>query len=72
MRPDEILENTRKYARLHWLDESQNEQSFAYIEEELRKLDTPPPEAPVISSVYGQDEHPKAVPANDPWANAAD
>jgi hypothetical protein len=68
----EILESTRKYARLHWLDEDQNDQAFPYIQEELAKLEAPPPEAPAVGSVYGRDEHPKAVPAGDPWANAAD
>lgn len=70
----EILEDTRRYARVHWLDETQNDQTFAYIVDQLRKEDAPPPEAPahVITSVYGRDEHPKAIPANDPWANAAD
>jgi hypothetical protein len=68
----EILEDTRKFARLHWLDEEQNDQAFPYILEELGKVTAPPPEAPVVASVYGQDDHPKAVPAGDPWANAAD
>lgn len=67
-----ILESTRKYARMYWLDETQNDQTFAYIVDQLKKVEAPPPEAPVIASVYGADEHPKAVPANDPWANAAD
>jgi hypothetical protein len=68
----EILDDTRRYARMHWLDEAQNDQTFAYIVEQLKKLEAPPPETPVVSIVYGQDEHPKAIPANDPWANAAD
>ena len=68
----EILENTRRFARANWLDEDQNDQAFPYILEELKKVEAPPPEAPVVTSVYGQDEHPKAVPQNDPWANAAD
>ena len=68
----EILEDTRKFARANWLDEDQNDQAFPYILEELQKLEAPPPDAPAISSVYGQDEHPKAVAAGDPWANAAD
>jgi hypothetical protein len=67
-----ILHNLRNYARLHWLDEDQNDQAFAYISAELAKLEEPPPETPVLASLYGQDEHPKAVPAGDPWANAAD
>jgi len=68
----EILEETRKFARMHWLDEDQNDQALPYILEELGKEVAPPPEAPVVASVYGADEHPKAIPANDPWANAAD
>lgn len=68
----EILEDTRKFARANWLDEEQNDQAFPYILEELQKLAAPPPDAPAISSVYGQDEHPKAVAQGDPWANAAD
>lgn len=68
----EILENTRKFARANWLDEDQNDQAFPYILEELQKVAEPPPLAPVVSSVYGQDEHPKAVPQDDAWANAAD
>lgn len=68
----EILESTRKFAHANWLDEDQNDQAFSYIAEELSKVEAPPPEAPVLVSVYGQDEHPKAVPKNDPWANAAD
>ena len=68
----EILEDTRKFARLHWLDEDQNDQAFPYILDELKKETAAPPAAPVLASVYGQEEHPKAVPAGDPWANAAD
>lgn len=70
----EILEDTRKFARLNWLDEAQNDQAFPYILEELGKVAAAPPAAPapVITSVYGKDDHPKAIPANDPWANAAD
>jgi len=68
----QILEDTRKFARLHWLDEDQNDQALPYILEELKKVAAPPPAAPAIASVYGQDEHPKAVPQGDPWANAAD
>ena len=67
-----ILENTRTFARANWLDEDQNDQAFPYILEELQKVAAPPPEAPAVGSVYGQDEHPKAVPQGDPWANAAD
>lgn len=68
----DILESTRRYARLYWLDENQNDETFAYIVDQLKKVEAPPPEAPVIASVYGKDEHPKAIPASDPWANAAD
>jgi hypothetical protein len=68
----EILEDTRKFARINWLDEDQNDQAFPYIIEELKKVEAPPPAAPAVASVYGQDEHPKAVAANDPLANAAD
>ena len=68
----EILEEARKFARANWLDEDQNDQAFPYILEELSKTAVPPPEAPVLVSTYGQDEHPKAVARNDPWANAAD
>ena len=68
----DILEDTRKFARVNWLDEDQNDQAFPYILEELSKVAAPPPEAPVVASVYGKEEHPKAVPAGDPWANAAD
>lgn len=68
----ETLENTRNFARVNWLDEEQNDQALTYILEELAKLEEPPPETPVLASTYGQDEHPKAVPAGDPWANAAD
>ncbi|MBI5768946.1 MAG: hypothetical protein HZA93_14210 [Verrucomicrobia bacterium] len=67
-----MLHNIRNHARLHWLDEEQNDQAFAHIREELAKLEEPPPETPVVASLYGHDEHPKAVPAGDPWANAAD
>jgi hypothetical protein len=68
----DILEGTRAFARAHWLDETQNDQAFPYILEELAKLSAPPPPAPAMASVYGHDEHPKAIPAGDPWANAAD
>jgi hypothetical protein len=64
----EILENTRKFARLNWLDEEQNDQAFPYILEELAKAEAPPPETPVIATVYSKDEHPKAVATGDPWA----
>mgnify|MGYP001553585395 FL=1 len=67
----EILENARKFARANWLDEEQNDHAFPYILEELAKISAPPPEAPAIAGLYGQDEHPKAIPATDPWANAA-
>lgn len=67
-----ILEATRKFARANWVDEEQNDQSFPYILEELAKVSAPPVAAPAIGSVYGQDEHPKAVPQGDPWENAAD
>lgn len=68
----QIIEDTRKYARLHWLDEDQNDQAYPFIVEEVEKMNAPPPEAPVIAGVYGQDEHPKDVPQGDPWANAGD
>lgn len=68
----QIIESTRAYARLQWLDEDQNDQAFPYILEELKKAGAPAPNAPVLASVYGEDEHPKAVPAGDPWASAAD
>lgn len=68
----EMLEATRKYARANWLDEDQNDEAYPYIVEQLKKVAAPPPETPVVASVYGHDEHPKAVAANDPWAAAAD
>ena len=69
----EILEDTRKFADAHWLDETQNDQAFPYILEELSKLDAAATPAPAVAaSVYGKDEHPKAVVPGDPWANAAD
>jgi hypothetical protein len=68
----DILEGTRAFARAHWLDETQNDQALPYILEELAKLSAPPPPAPAMASVYGHDEHPKAIPASDPWANAVD
>lgn len=68
---DEIMADTRKFARANWLDEDQNDQAFPYILEELQKF-AAPSDAPVVASVYGQDEHPKAIAQGDPWANAAD
>jgi hypothetical protein len=68
----EILDTIRKFARVNWLDEEQNDQAFPYIIEELDKVTAPPPETPVIAPVYGATEHPKDVPRGDPWANAAD
>jgi hypothetical protein len=68
----EILAATRKFAENNWLDEEQNDEAFQYIMEELDKTEAPPPETPVLAGVYGHDEHPKAIPAGDPWANAAD
>lgn len=68
----DILEGTRGFARAHWLDVDQNDQAFPYILEELAKISAPPLDAPAMASIYGEDEHPKAVPGSDPWANAAD
>jgi hypothetical protein len=69
---DKVLADAREYARVKWLDEEQNDQAFPYILDELDRLQAPPPDTPVIGSIYGHDEHPKAIPATDPWANAAD
>ncbi len=67
---DEILDTARRFARANWVDEQQNDHALPYILDELAKLDAPPPTTPVVASVYGKDQHPKAVATDDPWAKS--